>query len=214
MRKYDYVIGSEQRGKGTNVELGPTVNIVRDPRWGRAFESFGENPYLASQIGVADIQRIQSQGPMAQVKHYLADNHETNRFGDQDNVVVSDRAPREIYTPAFEAAVKGLDMEMPDSKYFGSALTTAVNNGQVAVATINDKVRHHRRIRLGQVPRRYRLQHPDRAVDRQRRRQPEMVPQLRPPADLPPAPPGRGSGVGNALRGPDYLGAKALDNIS
>jgi beta-glucosidase len=198
MRKYGEVLGSEQWGKGTNVELGPTVNIVRDPRWGRAFESLGEDPYLAGQIGVADIQGIQSQGPMAQVKHYAAYNQETNRFGNEDNVVVSDRAIREIYTPAFEAAVKGgvdsvmcsynlingphacengamqngilkgdmaftgfitadwgathstvgsanngLDMEMPDSTYYGSALTTAVNNGQVSQATLND---HTRRI--------------------------------------------------------------------
>ncbi|MCX5214705.1 glycoside hydrolase family 3 C-terminal domain-containing protein [Kitasatospora sp. NBC_00240] len=198
MHKYGEVLGAEQWGKGVNVELGPTVNIVRDPRWGRAFESFGEDPYLAGRIGVADIQGIQSQGPMAQVKHYAAYNQETNRFGIEDNVVVSDRATREIYTPAFEAAVKGgvdsvmcsynlingphacengpmqngilkgdmgftgfitadwgathstvasanngLDMEMPDSQYYGSALTTAVNNGQVSQATLND---HTRRI--------------------------------------------------------------------
>jgi beta-glucosidase len=105
MQNYGQVLGSEQWGKGTNVVLAPTINIVRDPRWGRAFESLGEDPYLAGQLGAADIQGIQSQGPMAQVKHYVVYNQETNRNNTSDNAIVSDRAEREIYTPAFEAAV-------------------------------------------------------------------------------------------------------------
>jgi len=55
---YGKVIGAEQHAKGTNVELGPTVNIVRDPRWGRAFETLGEDPYLSGQIAAAEIQGI------------------------------------------------------------------------------------------------------------------------------------------------------------
>jgi len=61
-KQYGQVIGSEQWGKGVNVVLGPTINIVRDPRWGRAFESFSEDPYLSWQLAAADIQGIQSQG--------------------------------------------------------------------------------------------------------------------------------------------------------
>ncbi|WP_073926956.1 beta-glucosidase [Streptomyces sp. CB03911] len=196
MREYGQVLGGEQWGKGTNVVLAPTVNIVRDPRWGRAFESFGEDPYLAGQIGAADIAGIQSQGPMAQVKHFAVYNQETNRNSIADNAVVSDRAEREIYLPAFEAAVKqgvdsamcsysavngafacengplqngvlkgdlgfkgfvtadwgathstvasannGLDVEMPGSDYYGTALTNAVNSGQVPQATIDDHTR-------------------------------------------------------------------------
>jgi beta-glucosidase len=197
MKQYGSTLGAEQWGKGTNVVLAPTINIVRDPRWGRAFESFGEDPYLAGQIGAADIQGIQSQGPMAQVKHYAVYNQETSRNNASDNAIVSDRAEREIYLPGFETSVKqggadsvmcsysaingpfacengplqnqilkgewgfggfitsdwgathstvasannGLDMEMPDSNYFGSALTTAVANGQVSQATIDDHVR-------------------------------------------------------------------------
>jgi len=56
------------QGRAT-VVLGPIGKIVRDPRWGRAFESLGEDPYLAAQIGAADIAGIQSQGPLVQVKH-------------------------------------------------------------------------------------------------------------------------------------------------
>jgi beta-glucosidase len=106
MGRYGQTIGAEEWGKGATVVLGPTVNIVRDPRWGRAFESLGEDPYLAAQMGAADIAGIQSQGPMAQVKHYADYNQETFRNNPQDDVVMSDRTQHEIYLPAFEAAVR------------------------------------------------------------------------------------------------------------
>ena len=85
---YGKVIGNEQAGKGANVDLGPTVNIVRDPRWGRAFESYGEDPYLSGQIGAADIRGIQHQGVMAQVKHWDVYNQETNRNTPADDAIV------------------------------------------------------------------------------------------------------------------------------
>src|SRR6202042_1871785 len=87
-------------------DLGPTINIVRDPRWGRAFESIGEDPYLAGQLGAADIRGVQSAGTMAQVKHYAVYNQETNRNTSTDNAVVSTQAEQEIYLPAFQAAVQ------------------------------------------------------------------------------------------------------------
>lgn len=112
MRQYGETLGAEQWGKGTNVVLAPTINIVRDPRWGRSFESLGEDPYLAGQMAAADIQGVQSQGPMAQVKHYAVYNQETRRNTLADNAIVSDRAEREIYLPAFETSVKSADSVM------------------------------------------------------------------------------------------------------
>ncbi|HEX3792055.1 MAG TPA: glycoside hydrolase family 3 C-terminal domain-containing protein, partial [Pseudonocardiaceae bacterium] len=106
MQQYGQVIGNEEWGKGANVNLGPTINIDRDPRWGRSFESLSEDPYLAAQLATADVQGIQSQGPMAQVKHYAVYNQETYRNTTQDDAVVSDRAEQEIYLPAFQAAVQ------------------------------------------------------------------------------------------------------------
>jgi len=103
---YGQVIGSEQAAKGATVDLGPTINIVRDPRWGRAFESIGEDPYLAGQLSAADIRGVQSAGTMAQVKHYAVYNQETNRNSSNDNAVVSTQAEQEIYLPAFQAAVQ------------------------------------------------------------------------------------------------------------
>ena len=104
-RAYGAVVGSEDRGKGVNVDLGPTVNIVRDPRWGRAFESYGEDPYLSGQTAVGYIDGVQSQGVMAEVKHYAVYNQETNRNTPADDAIVSQRAMREIYLPQFYAAV-------------------------------------------------------------------------------------------------------------
>jgi beta-glucosidase len=105
-QQYGAVIGSEQAGKGTTVDLGPTVNIVRDPRWGRAFESLGEDPYLAGSMGAAEIRGIQEQGVMAQVKHLAAYNQETNRNSGADNVIADNRTLQEIYLPAFQAATQ------------------------------------------------------------------------------------------------------------
>ncbi|MHA6757528.1 glycoside hydrolase family 3 C-terminal domain-containing protein [Streptacidiphilus sp. PAMC 29251] len=103
---YGRVIGSEEAAKGTTVDLGPTINITRDPRWGRAFESMGEDPYLNGQLGAADIRGVQSTGVMAQVKHLAVYNQETNRNTPSDNAVISNRAMQEIYLPAFQDSVQ------------------------------------------------------------------------------------------------------------
>src|SRR6266571_4280853 len=105
-RQYGTVVGNEEAGKGANVNLGPTVNIVRDPRWGRAFESYSEDPYLSGQIGAADIRGVQSQGVLAQVKHWAVYNQETNRNTATDNAIISDRTMNEIYMPQFQASVE------------------------------------------------------------------------------------------------------------
>jgi beta-glucosidase len=103
---YGQVIGGEQAAKGSAVDLGPTINIVRDPRWGRAFESVSEDPYLAGTMGAADIRGVQSTGTMAQVKHLAVYNQETNRNTPSDNAIVSTQAEQEIYLPAFGHAVQ------------------------------------------------------------------------------------------------------------
>src|SRR5215469_9750152 len=101
--QYGQVVGSEERAKGAMVDLGPTVNIDRDPRWGRSFEAYTEDPYLNSALAVADIEGVQSQDEMAQIKHLAVYNQETNRNSPADNAIVSTRAQHEIYLPAFWA---------------------------------------------------------------------------------------------------------------
>jgi len=97
-------IGQEVKALGRDMILGPTVNINRTPLWGRNFEGFGEDPYLTSRLGVAYIKGVQSEGVIATVKHFDANNQEFERH--RVNVVLSDRALNEIYFPAFKAAVQ------------------------------------------------------------------------------------------------------------
>jgi beta-glucosidase len=104
-RAYGQVIGSEEWGKGAAVNLGPTVNIDRDPRWGRSFETFTEDPYLNASLAVSEIDGVQSTGELSQVKHFAVYNQETNRNTAADDAIVSVRAMHEIYLPAFEQAV-------------------------------------------------------------------------------------------------------------
>lgn len=107
--RYGQVIGAEDKAKGVDVDLGPTINIVRDPRWGRAFESYSEDPYLTGQMAVGIVAGIQSQGVMAQVKHWAVYNQETHRNAPADDAVVSDRAVHEIYAAAFGTVVRHAD---------------------------------------------------------------------------------------------------------
>jgi len=81
----------------------PCVNIARDPRGGRTFEAYGEDPYLSGKIAIADITGIQNEGVLANVKHFAANNQETNRM--TVNEIIGERTLREIYLPAFEASV-------------------------------------------------------------------------------------------------------------
>ncbi|HUA68248.1 MAG TPA: glycoside hydrolase family 3 C-terminal domain-containing protein [Candidatus Saccharimonadales bacterium] len=192
--RYGIIIGREARDLNYGLLEGPDVNIARVPQNGRTFEAFGEDPYLVSQMAVAEIEGIQSQDVIAEVKHYVANNQESDRFA--INEIVGERALREIYLPAFEASVKearvaalmgaypkvngifccendellnqilkkewafkgfitsdfgavhstvpsalaGLDLEMPNGKYFGSALEAAVKSGEVPMSVIDDKL--------------------------------------------------------------------------
>ncbi|WP_052457146.1 glycoside hydrolase family 3 C-terminal domain-containing protein [Streptomyces sp. AcH 505] len=104
-QQYGAVAGNEFAGKGAGVALGPTLNIVRDPRWGRAFETFSEDPYLTSAMATSNVQGLQSQGVMAQPKHVAVYNQETNRNGPADNAIVSTRTLQEIYLPGFQSVV-------------------------------------------------------------------------------------------------------------
>ncbi len=104
MEKVAENIGEEVRILGRNWLLGPCVNIARVPNGGRTFEGFGEDPFLASRMTVVYVRGVQSKRVVACVKHFVANNQELGR-GHVD-ARVSERALREIYFPAFKAAVK------------------------------------------------------------------------------------------------------------
>ncbi|HUN84023.1 MAG TPA: glycoside hydrolase family 3 C-terminal domain-containing protein [Terracidiphilus sp.] len=94
------VIGREDRALGIDVSLQPFVNIDRDLEFSRGYNTFGEDPYLTSQIGAAEIKGIQSQHVMAQVKHFVA--YDSN----SGNIFVDDQTLHEVYVAPFDAAVK------------------------------------------------------------------------------------------------------------
>ena len=97
-------IARDARAKGVHFMLGPAFNIYRAPMNGRNFEYMGEDPYLAGQIAVGYIQGMQNQGVSATAKHFMGNNSEFDRHN--TDTIVDERTMREIYLPAFEAAVK------------------------------------------------------------------------------------------------------------
>jgi beta-glucosidase len=97
-------IAQEARAKGLDVVQGPNLNLVRVPQSGRIFETYGEDPYLTSALGVANIVGIQSQGVMANAKHIGAYTQETAR--ERLNQVVPLRAMAELYNVPFRAVVQ------------------------------------------------------------------------------------------------------------
>src|ERR1700678_592798 len=97
-------LGQEVRASGRDMILGPTVNIQRVPLWGRNFEGYGEDPYLAARIGVGYIKGVQGEGVIATVKHFAANNEEFERH--RVNETIDERTLQEIYFPAFKAAVQ------------------------------------------------------------------------------------------------------------
>jgi len=97
-------IGRDARARGVHYMLGPGVNIYRGPQCGRNFEYFGEDPYLAARTAVGYIQGLQAQGVVATIKHFMGNNSDFNRH--RTNTQIDERTKREIYLPAFEAAVK------------------------------------------------------------------------------------------------------------
>ena len=106
LRQIGQAIGEEARNKGSGVQvlLGPAVNIHRSPLGGRNGEYMSEDPFLAARLAVSYIQGMQGVGVSSCIKHYACNNQENDR--NDVNVTVSERALREIYLPAFEAAVK------------------------------------------------------------------------------------------------------------
>jgi len=98
------VLGSEARHRGKDVILGPGVNLARLPLYGRNFEYLGEDPYLAAKLVVPEVIAIQENDVAATVKHYALNTQELNRHG--VDAKPGERTLREVYLPAFEAAVK------------------------------------------------------------------------------------------------------------
>ncbi len=98
------MIGRDARARGVAIMLAPGVNIYRAPMCGRNFEYLGEDPFLAARMAVGYIDGLQAQGVSATVKHFLGNNSEVDRHHTSSDI--DERTLREIYLPAFEAAVR------------------------------------------------------------------------------------------------------------
>ena len=103
-RRVGEMMGKDARARGVHFVLAPGMNIYRAPMNGRNFEYLGEDPYLASRMAVSLIEGIQSRGVIATAKHFAVNNQEYGRMDHSSDV--DERTLREIYLPAFEAAVK------------------------------------------------------------------------------------------------------------
>lgn len=109
--QYGAALGQEARAKGHDLLLAPTLNVVRNPKWGRAAETYSEDPYLTSSLVAPEVSGIQSAHVMAEPKHFAGNNQEIGRVGSPlasaaINDEVSLRTLQEIYFPGFKAAAQ------------------------------------------------------------------------------------------------------------
>ena len=114
-RKVGARIADEMLAYGSDLLLGPSLNIQRNPLCGRNFEYYSEDPYLSGHTAAQFIIGLQSKGPGATVKHFAANNHQSARIN--NDARISQRALREIYLRNFEIAIKEGDPVAVMSSY-------------------------------------------------------------------------------------------------
>ncbi len=131
-------LGKEARLFGINILLGtPNVNIHRDPLGGRLFEGYSEDPYHVSKLAPELVKGVQEMGVAANVKHFAANNQETNRVG--INETISARALQEIYLPGFKACVKEGKVKTVMSAYVAINGTPCSENRWMLTETLRDE---------------------------------------------------------------------------
>ena len=128
------VIGREDRALGIDVSLQPFVNIDRDLDFGRGYNTFGEDPFLTSEMGVAEVKGIQSQHVMAQIKHYVAYDSESG------NIFVDDQTLHEVYVAPFEAAIRRADVSSIMCSYNRVNGTFACGNESTLTKILRDEI--------------------------------------------------------------------------
>jgi beta-glucosidase len=128
------VIGREARALGIDVALQPFVNIDRDLEFGRGYNTFGEDPFLTSEMGVAEVKGIQSQHVMAQIKHYVGYD------SDNGNIFIDDQTLHEVYVAPFEAAIRRADVASIMCSYNRLNGTFACGNKDTLTTILRDQL--------------------------------------------------------------------------
>ena len=124
------LLAGEARRKGVDVLLAPTVNLHRTPLGGRHFECYSEDPLLTARIGTAYVRGVQSGGVAATVKHYVANDSETERM--TVDVRVDERTLRELYLAPFEEIVRDARPWLVMAAYNGVNGATMTENPLLA----------------------------------------------------------------------------------
>lgn len=187
-------IGREARAQGSNFFGGVCINLLRHPAWGRAQETYGEDPWHLGEMGAALVRGVQRHNVVATVKHFACNSIENARF--KVDVIVGERELREVYLPHFkrcvdegvasvmsaynkvngpycghsrtllrtilkeewgfqgfvhsdfvkgvygpDAVTAGLDVENPETVFFGGPLVVAIEHGEVSRADVDDAAR-------------------------------------------------------------------------
>lgn len=123
VRQVDSVIAREIRARGVSLVLSPVVDVARDPRWGRIEETFGEDPYLVGELGVAAVQGLQGDSlPLADGKVFATLKHMTGHGQPESGTnvgpaVIAPRALRDVFLPPFEQVVKRTNIHAVMASY-------------------------------------------------------------------------------------------------
>jgi beta-glucosidase len=128
------VIGREDRALGIDVSLQPFVNIDRDLEFGRGYNTFGEDPFLTAEMGVAEVKGIQSQHVMAQIKHYVGYD------SDGTSTVIDDQTLHEVYVAPFDAAIRLADVSSIMCSYNRINGTFACGNESTLTKILRDEI--------------------------------------------------------------------------
>ncbi|HXR40089.1 MAG TPA: glycoside hydrolase family 3 N-terminal domain-containing protein, partial [Terracidiphilus sp.] len=128
------VIGREDRALGIDVSLQPFVNIDRDLEFGRGFNTFGEDPFLTSEMAVAEVKGIQSQHVMSQIKHYVGYDSESG------STWIDDQTLHEVYVAPFEATIRRADVSSIMCSYNRINGTFACGNDSTLTKILRDEI--------------------------------------------------------------------------
>ncbi len=128
------VIGREARALGIDVALQPFVNIDRDLEFGRGYNTFGEDPFLTSEMGVGEVKGIQSQHVMAQIKHYVGYD------SDSGSTYIDDQTLHEVYVAPFDAAIHRADVSSIMCSYNRLNGTFACGNKDSLTSILRDQI--------------------------------------------------------------------------